>query len=214
MEPCNSTAASLQNFVFTSRNATVGAPRWRMASNTSLCVQASVSTNGIPTELIQACLRYPGFSFCDQSKSFAARAASLVSMLTVEEKVAQMSTYNFVPGPLKHTPGIPRLGIAPTQWHSEGLHGLRLGGGVVAANASLFPQVTGMAATRNVTAFKAMARVMAVEARALNWLQVRTGELPGKGGGLSYWGPTQNIIRDPRWGRSQESVSESPLLNG
>jgi len=40
------------------------------------------------------------------------------------------------------------------------------------------------------------------------------GATTGKGGGLDYWGPTMNIGRDPRWGRTQESVSEDPFLNG
>lgn len=137
-----------------------------------------------------------------------------MSLLTEDEKVAQLSTYNFVKGP-GITPGIPRIGVAPTQWHSEGLHGLRCkGSGVVPAYATLFPQVTAMAATRNATAYKLMARVMAVEARALRHKQMLAGTVPQKGAGLSYWGPTQNIIRDPRWGRGQESVSESPLVNG
>ena len=38
--------------------------------------------------------------------------------------------------------------------------------------------------------------------------------LPSKGCGLSVYGPTMNINRDPRWGRNQESVSEDPYLNG
>ena len=50
------------------------------------------------------------------------------------------------------------------------------------------------------------------EARAVN--NYMQGNTVGKGGGLDYWGPTMNIVRDPRWGRTQESVSEDPFLNG
>ena len=32
--------------------------------------------------------------------------------------------------------------------------------------------------------------------------------------GLSSWGPTINLVRDPRWGRIQETASEDPYLNG
>ena len=31
---------------------------------------------------------------------------------------------------------------------------------------------------------------------------------------LTAWGPTINIIRDPRWGRNQETCSEDPFLCG
>lgn len=38
---------------------------------------------------------------------------------------------------------------------------------------------------------------------------------PGVGmDGLTMWGPTINLIRDPRWGRIQETASEDPYLNG
>ena len=59
---------------------------------------------------------------------------------------------------------------------------------------------------------RAVARVIGREARAVN--NAMGDKVVTKGGGLSYYGPTMNIYRDPRWGRGQESVSEDPLLNG
>lgn len=32
--------------------------------------------------------------------------------------------------------------------------------------------------------------------------------------GLTYWSPTMNILRDPRWGRAQETPGEDPTLTG
>ena len=77
---------------------------------------------------------------------------------------------------------------------------------------TLFPQVTAMAATANLTLVRAMAAAIGREARAIN--NRENGTQFTKGAGLSYWGPTINVYRDPRWGRGQESVSEDPWLNG
>jgi beta-D-xylosidase 4 len=32
--------------------------------------------------------------------------------------------------------------------------------------------------------------------------------------GLSYWSPNINIARDPRWGRTQETLGEDPKVSG
>lgn len=36
----------------------------------------------------------------------------------------------------------------------------------------------------------------------------------GGAGGLTYWSPNVNILRDPRWGRGQETPGEDPILAG
>lgn len=33
-------------------------------------------------------------------------------------------------------------------------------------------------------------------------------------GGLTYWSPNVNILRDPRWGRGQETPGEDPVVAG
>ncbi len=153
--------------------------------------------------------------FCDTSLSFADRAKDLVSRLTTAEKIAQLNTYSFTNGGAKgHTPGVERLGIPEYNYHSEGLHGIRDSGVAGFKNSTLFPQVTGMAATGNITLIREMGRVMGREARAVNNVMRQLDSVVAKGGGLSYYGPTINIIRDPRWGRNQETVSEDPWLTG
>lgn len=34
----------------------------------------------------------------------------------------------------------------------------------------------------------------------------------GEMGGLTYWSPNVNILRDPRWGRGQETPGEDPVV--
>src|SRR2546421_168427 len=42
--------------------------------------------------------------------------------------------------------------------------------------------------------------------------QNNLGPLPGNYGCLTYWAPTVNLDRDPRWGRTDESFGEDPYL--
>ena len=112
-------------------------------------------------------------------------------------------------------------------YHTEGLHGLR-DSYIASLNATMYPQVTAMAATANATLIHEMAHVMGIEARAVHNVYMDylfsggrggnctpsigkcTGnntEIGTRGGFLSIYGPTMNIIRDPRWGRAQESIS-------
>ena len=91
-----------------------------------------------------ACFPKPTAPWCDTTKPFATRVSALVSALTLPEKVAQISTYT-----PSTVPGVPRLGLPPFSYHSEGLHGLRNSFDTLGFNATLFPQVTAMAATGN-----------------------------------------------------------------
>lgn len=152
-----------------------------------------------------------------------------------EEKVAQLSTYSFTK--TGYTPGVPRLGVPAYSYHSEGLHGIRDSSNVCVRGAyclpyhsrhatlpglthcfsgvhsPLWPQVTGMAATGNLSRVYEMAVNMGIAERAVSNAAKAEGKIFDKGAGLSLYGPTINIIRDPRWGRSQESVSEDPLVS-
>lgn len=53
---------------------------------------------------------------------------------------------------------------------------------------------------------------IAVLVTAIN--NVADGVTFARGGGLNIYGPTINIIRDPRWGRNSETVSEDPYWTG
>jgi hypothetical protein len=163
-------------------------------ANAFPCVGASVS-------------QYP---WCDTGKSADERALLLAQALTPAEAATQLSTFSFTRNHSGSVPGVPRLRLPPYNYHSEGLHGVR---DSCDGEATLWPQVVAMAATGNLTLVHEMGRFMGQGFRAAANVLRSDGEaMPNKGCGLSVYGPTINIIRDPRWGRNQESVSEDPWL--
>ena len=81
---------------------------------------------------------------------------------------------------------------------SEGLHGVARSG-----NATSFPHGLGIASTWNTDLVQEMGDAISDEAR---------GYSNEKGKGLSYWSPTINLARDPRWGRAEEGYGEDQFL--
>ena len=125
----------------------------------------------------------------DTTLSFEERAADLVSRMTLEEKASQLGN---------RTSAISRLGVASYDYWTEALHGVaRLG------EATSFPYSIAMAASWDPDMIQEITDAVSDEAR---------GYSNGKGQGLSYWSPTINMARDPRWGRNHESYGEDPFL--
>lgn len=139
----------------------------------------------------------PLYPYQDTSLSFEERAVDLVSRMTQEEKYQQL--YN---GRTPDAPAIPRLGVRQYRWWSEALHGVARDG-----VATSFPTGLGIAATWDVDLVQQMMQATADEARD----KFNSRENPH---GLSYWSPTINMSRDPRWGRAEESYGEDPHLTG
>ena len=127
----------------------------------------------------------------DSSLPPAQRAADLVSRMTLEEKAAQS---------VNSAPAIPRLGIPAYDYWSEGLHGVSHAG-----YATLFPQAIGMAATWDPTLLQDIGTAISVEARAKYNEAIRE-HIHSIYFGLTLWSPNINIVRDPRWGRGQETL--------
>lgn len=116
------------------------------------------------------------------------RVQALIAQMTLAEKIAQLSHV---------APPIPRLGLARYNYWSEGLHG------VLTDGATSFPQAIALASAWDPALLERVASAIADEARGFN---VKTGK------GLTYWSPVINMLRDPRWGRFDESYSEDPWL--
>ena len=86
-----------------------------------------------------------------------------------------------------------RLGI-PVIIHEEGLHGH------AAKGATHFPMPIGLASSWDEELFHEVYTVVAKEIRAR--------------GGHQVLAPVLDIVRDPRWGRTEETMGEDPYLNG
>src|ERR1700744_863679 len=134
-----------------------------------------------------------------QTQTPEQRAAALVAKMTLEEKVSQMQN---------HAAAIPKLNIPEYDWWSEGLHGVARSG-----YATVFPQAIGLAATWDTNLVHTVADTISTEARAKYNKDPRHGN-HSLFYGLTLWSPNINIVRDPRWGRGQETYGEDPFLTG
>ncbi len=142
------------------------------------------------------------------------RVNNILSLMTVEEKVAALST----------DPSVPRLGIRGSS-HIEGLHGVALGGpggwggrGLQPLPTTQFPQSIGLGETWDPDLLQKAATVEGYEARyTFNTdTQVRTSPRGDKYRRVAIVvrAPNADLARDPRWGRSEESYGEDPYLTG
>ncbi|MDR1556415.1 MAG: glycoside hydrolase family 3 C-terminal domain-containing protein [Tannerellaceae bacterium] len=149
------------------------------------------------------------YPFQNTSLSDDERLDNLLSLMTLDEKVSALST----------NLGISRLGIQATT-HSEGLHGLALGGpaywgGYKIENnqrvpdiypTTIFPQAYGLGETWDTELIQKVADTESTESRyyAQNERYKKRG--------LVIRAPNADLARDPRWGRTEESFGEDPYL--
>lgn len=148
--------------------------------------------------------------FRDPSQPVPARVASLLSQMTLAEKVAQLAAFNGnAPAGAagsasvgKHTIAgrnamqadainASRFGI-PLAWFQEALHG-------GCAGATVFPMPLTMGASLNVTLVEQIYAVIGRATRAC-------------GANIAF-APVINLWTDPRFGRFQEGFSPEPTLS-
>ena len=139
----------------------------------------------------------PDMSFLDMDLPLEERAEILVQQMTLEEKVSQL---------LSDAVAIDRLGIPSYHWWSEALHGVARNG-----KATIFPQAIGMGATFDPDLVYRVTTAISDEARAKYEIAQKMGN-HSKYAGLTFWSPTVNLFRDPRYGRGQECYGEDPYL--
>jgi beta-glucosidase len=129
------------------------------------------------------------------------RIDDLVSRMSLAEKVAQLQN---------DAPAIARLGLPAYNYWNEALHGVANNG-----IATVFPAPVGMASTWNPDLLRREGTVIGIEGRAKfnDYASKNNGDSKWWTG-LTYWTPNINILRDPRWGRGQETYGEDPYLTG
>src|SRR5262245_1712324 len=130
------------------------------------------------------------------------RVTNILSLMTLEEKIAALST----------NPSVPRLGIKGSR-HSEGIHGLAQGGPGKwgrpnTVPTTTFPQGIGLGETWDPNILRQVAEVESIEARYIfqsaKYIQ----------GGIVIRAPNADLGRDPRWGRAEECYGEDAFFNG
>ncbi|WP_329173901.1 glycoside hydrolase family 3 C-terminal domain-containing protein [Streptomyces sp. NBC_01477] len=157
--------------------------------------------------------------YLDTHYSFQERAADLVSRMTLQEKVQQLSTNS--------GPAIARLGVQQYTYWSEGQHGVnQLGadqhnGGVQGGvHSTSFP--TNFASSMSWDRDLLYQESTAISDEVRGFLdkslfdkgQNNLGPSADDYGSLTYWAPTVNLDRDPRWGRTDEAFGEDPYFVG
>jgi len=142
--------------------------------------------------------------FRDPKLSDDARIADLLKRLTLDEKVELMDGH----------PKIPRLHLVLSD-EAEGLHGLALGGpgewgprGRQPLPTTTFPQEKGLGETWDPALLEKIGALEGEEARY--YYQNPIFDF----GGIVVRAPNTDLSRDPRWGRTEESMGEDPYLVG
>ena len=171
------------------------------------CAPLPPAPTGPPLPLGAACSQaaVKHLPFCDASLSLDERADDLVARLSFSEIASQLQA--------RSSAAVPRLGLPGFYWGNNNIHGLAGSNCRPSGRCPVsWPDGVAMAASFNETAWRLMGHVAGVEMRALYNVLYATSAAPALG--LTSWGPTINILRDTRWGRSQESASECPFLSG
>ena len=146
------------------------------------------------------------YPFCNPKLSPEDRATDLVSRLSQEELIDQTSSI---------APAISRLGINAYNWRSNCVHGWSQSGGPnwLGYTWTVFPAPIGLAATFHTDLLLQAGQVTSTEGRALhNEIMSHYDGSSQEASGLNCFSPNVNLLRDPRWGRAEETFGEDPYL--
>jgi beta-glucosidase len=160
----------------------------------------SVALAGPPTARAAASRAHPRTSsacpWVGSQAPISARVADVIDHMSLDDEITMVEGHGTAPpNPyVFYMPGIPDLCI-PQLGEEDGPAGVA----DQLTNVTQLPAGVGLAATFN-------------PSLARQYGQVIGNEEFGKGAAVNL-GPTVNIDRDPRWGRSFETFTEDPFLN-
>ena len=185
----------------------------------ALALTWAVATSGLASFAMPDAAADEVLAYKNTALPFSVRAADLVSRMTLEEKYDQLiamqphATWRAKPK------AISRLGVKSYGYWGEANHGIYFPTINGNSNYTQYPQSTSIASTWNSAITNQIAGGIANEARVTYNTSCPPGmENPTPEGGachgLTYWSPNQNLNRDPRWGRADESYTEDPFLAG
>ena len=140
-------------------------------------------------------------AYQDESLPIPQRVEDLLQRMTVDEKIDLMRATS---------PANERLGIAKYYHGNEALHGV-----VRPGRFTVFPQAIALASSWDPDLMLKVSTAISDEARA-RWNELGEGKLQTNQFSdlLTFWSPTVNMVRDPRWGRTPETYGEDPFLTG
>jgi beta-glucosidase len=137
----------------------------------------------------------------NRSYSFAERAADLVSRMTLSQKAGELNS--------SLAAAIPGLGVNAWSWWNEAAHGVAEEGTTNDANPTYlvnttsYPVSLSAASTWDPSLMYREAGMISDEAREVEQNNTEN---------MDFYAPVVNLMRDPRWGRSDETFSEDPFL--
>ncbi len=165
-----------------------------IAMNTKIALASALLLAGMLP--LDAQNQYP---FQNANLPLEQRVDNILSLMTLDEKLACLTT----------STAVPRLQI-PDAGGTEGLHGLVRKGDFnqKAATTTQFPEVIGMASTWDPALIRLAGAVQGYEARYIYQSEKYKSSV------LVVWGPNADLARDPRWGRNNESYGEDAFYTG
>jgi len=155
---------------------------------------------GVTPFLAPAFAQQPKYPFNDPALPVEKRIDNLLSLMTIDEKIAVLGTNT----------GVPRLGVM-NFGSSEGIHGVvqrEPRGKRLPVTTTQFPQPPGMGESWDPELVQKAGGIQGYEARFITQTAKYDRQI------LMLWGPQSDLARDPRWGRNEEVYGEDPFFNG
>ena len=175
----------------------------RLRVYTAKCVDGPSTPNYMP------CLAEPtkSMKFCDSTLPTAERVEDILGRLEQSDLCAMLND--------KMAP-IPNTNFTGYNWNTECLHGL---GAIcltkegVTRCPTVFGAPPGLGSAFNRTVANNLGLTIGDEIRAFGNANGHRS-YQNRPIGVSAWGPSLNVYRDPRWGRNVEVPTEDPFHSG